>query len=173
MKRIVRIMCVLLASGLVLALSGCKTKEKAIESHEATVRTDSSATKADTWRTGHHEREDTEEQRREASERDSLVEKLHERTVVDARGRVLLKDSEYTKERYQGKCTTKANGKESNHRTATEQKETRSRAKTDTSSTGTGESTRRTVRHTYGWLWPVALFVLLFAGGVIISRTKR
>lgn len=170
MKGIVKIICTLLMSGLVLSLSGCKTKEKVSENHKENVRINSTEMQNEVCFDERHEHESSAEQSLQTSEKDSLVEKFRERIVVDSSGNVLFKDSEYTKERYHGKGTSKANRNGSNRQTATEQIKKQSQAETDTSSTGIRESTQRIVKHTYGWLWFVVLFVFLFAGGVIISK---
>lgn len=173
MKRIVKIMCVLLMSGFVLSLSSCKTKEKVIENYMENVRANSTETKKEMCLDERYEQESSAEQALQTSEKDSLVEKFRERIVVDSCGRILFKDSEYTKERYQGKGTSKANRNGSNRQTATEQVKKQSQAETDTSSTAIRESTQKTVKHAYRWLWFSGLLILLFACGFIISKVTR
>lgn len=173
MKWIVRIMCTLLMSGLVLSLSGCKTKEKVSENNKENIRKNSTETRAEMCLDERHECENSAEQALQTSEKDSLVEKFRERIVVDSCGRILFKDSEYTQERYQGKGATKSSRKGSNHQTAMEQTRKQSQAETDTSSTTIRESTRKTVRNTYRWLWFTGLLILLFACGFIISKVTR
>lgn len=173
MKGIVKIMYVLLISGLVLALSACKTKEKVDENYTANVWTNSTESKNEICRNERHEHESSAEQALQASEKDSLVEKFRERIVVDSSGHILFKDSEYTKERYQGKATTKTNRKESNHQTATEQANKQSQAETDTSSTAIRENTQKTVKQTDRWLWFLSLLIFLLISGAIISKVTR
>lgn len=173
MKGNVRIMCVLLVSGFVLSLSGCKTKEKVSENYTENIRANSTETKTEMCLDERHERESSAEQTLQVSEKDSLVEKFRERIVTDSCGRILFKDSEYTKERYQGKGTSKANRNGSNRRTATGLVKKQSQAETDTSSTAIQKSTRKTVKYAYRWLWFPGLLILLLACGIFISKVTR
>lgn len=173
MKRIVKIMCVLLMSGFVLSMPGCKTKEKVSEIHKENAWTSMTETKTEMCLGERLECDSSAEQTLQTSEKDSLVEKFWERIVTDSCGRILFKDSEYTKERYLGKGTSKANRNGSTRQTATEQVKKLSQAETDTSSTTIRESTQKTVKNTYRWLWFTGLLILLFACGFIISKVTR
>lgn len=173
MKRIVKIMCVLLMSGFILSLSGCKTKEKVSEIHKENAQTSMTETKTEMCLDERLEHESSAEQVLQTSENDSLVEKFRERIVVDSCGRVLLKDGEYTKERYQGRGTTKANRQGSDHRKVTGQAGKQSQVATDSSGTVIRENMVKTARQTCRWLWFPGLLVLLFAGGAIISKVMR
>ncbi|MBO5061903.1 MAG: hypothetical protein J6C31_04700 [Prevotella sp.] len=173
MKRIVKIMCVLLMSGFFLSLLGCKTKEKVSEIHKENVWTSMTETKTEMCLGERLECDSSAEQTLLTSEKDSLVEKFWERIVTDSCGRILFKDSEYTKERYLGKGITKENRKGSNYQTAKGQIEKQSQEKTDTSSTAIRESTQKTVKQTYRWFWFLGLLIFLFACGFIISKVTR
>lgn len=166
-------MCVLLMSGFVLSLSGCKTKQKVSEIHKENAWTSMTETKTEMCLDERLERDSSTEQTLQMSEKDSLVEKFCERIVTDSSGRILFKDSEYTKEHYQGKGTTKANRNGSNHKTAMEQVKKQSQAETDNSNTAIREITQKTVKQTYRWFWLLWLLILLFTCGFIISKVTR
>lgn len=173
MKWIFPIMCALLMSGCVLSLHGCKTKEKVSENQKENVRINSTEMQNEMYFDERHEHESYAERALQTSEKDSLVEKLRERIIVDSIGNVLFKDSEYTKERYQGKGTTKTNRKESNHQSATEQANKQSQAETDTSSTAIRENTQETVKQTDRWLWFLSMLIFLLISGAFISKVTR
>ena len=159
---------------VMLALIGCKTKEKVTErmTERTTAYNSSVAAQA----------QQAEQQTVAASTSenvhtvwsDSVVEKTYDRVVTDSTGRVLLHEREQTRERYKRSGQRKSQQAEVSHETSSTTSE--EIASTENDSIRRKEAIKKdtTVKTTsWRWLWFVVLLAVLIIVGMIISKVTR
>lgn len=159
---------------VMLALCGCKTKEKVTErvTEQAHV-TGKTAHVASGSTNNQSQVMSTSETALEAWS-DSVVEKTYERIVTDSSGRVLQHESERTTEHYKGKGKSRAR-QQQNCRKKNEmaRNDTITETKDSTYNGGILNEVVVAKKKSWHWLWFVGLFVCFLAVEYIISKVIR
>lgn len=170
MKTIIRILIFLFA----LSLCGCKTKERVTERLTETARAASSSVAMTSQHTEREGLTSTMEEATRTSWSDSIVERFHERVVVDSCGRVLLHEKEHTRDRYKGRTRSQSRRDGSIKETSSGQEAGLELCRNDSTYHG-GTLNEVTVvrKRSWRWVWFLWLLGSLLAAGIIISIMTR
>lgn len=159
---------------VMLALIGCKTKEKVTERMTERTTASNSSVAAQAQQAEQQTVAASTSENVHTVWSDSVVEKTYDRVVTDSTGRVLLHEREQTHERYKRSGQRKSQQAEVSHETSSTTSE--EIASTENDSIRRKEAIKKdtTVKTTsWRWLWFVVLLAVLIIVGVIISKVTR
>lgn len=166
-----KLLFILLA--LMTLIAGCKTKEKVTERMAETAHFTGEATQTSSLSSDNQSQVTATAQITQTSWSDSIVEKFHERIVIDFSGNVLWHETEHSKDHYLGKSHNKTNQSNSSQETATAQNVAITQEQKDSVYNGGVLQEMTAVKSKpCKWLWYVGLLALILVCAVIYKIKK-
>lgn len=166
-----KLLFILLA--LMTLIAGCKTKEKVTERMAETAHFTGEATQTSSLSSDNQSQVTATAQITQTSWSDSIVEKFHERIVIDSSGNVLWNETEHSKDHYLGKSHNKTNQSNSSQETATAQNVAITQEqKNSVYNGGVLQEVTAVKSKPCKWLWYVGLLALILVCAVIYKIKK-